>query len=385
MLHNFLSNNRVELIERCADKVAKRPQRNASDKQLHTGIPVFIDQLIQTLHAESEGKAVSGLRISGASGGDRTSLSEIGVTAIAHGSELLKLGYTVDQVVHDYGDLCQAITDLAVERDAPFTIDEYRTLNRCLDNAIADAVTEFSNLRESVIVSQQAADLNAHLGTLMHELRNALNAAALAMGAMESGSLGLNGATGGVLKRSIQTMIKIVNGSLEQVRLESAPPQHYVFSLAEFIAEATDAAHLDAQARGTKLSVTDVDPLLAVQGNRDSLLGALMNLLNNALKFTHAHTEVHLNAYEQGNCIFIDVRDHCGGLPPGSVEHMFAPFAQHSENRTGLGLGLSIAREHITAEGGLLSVKDLPGTGCVFTISLPRHTFSHKSGHSSLS
>ena len=50
------------------------------------------------------------------------------------------LGYTADQVVHDYGDLCQAITDLAFERDAPFAVDEFRTLNRCLDNAIADAV-----------------------------------------------------------------------------------------------------------------------------------------------------------------------------------------------------------------------------------------------------
>ena len=372
MLYSFLSNNRVELIERCVNKVAKRPQRNASEKQLHTGIPMFIDQLIQTLHAEQAGEAASGLRISGAPGGDRANLSEIGVTATAHGTELLRLGYTVDQVVHDYGDLCQAITDLAVERDAPFTIDEYRTMNRCLDNAIADAVTEFSSLHESAIVNQQAADLNAHLGSLMHELGNALNAASLALGAMEAGSLGLNGATGGVLKRSIQTMVKLVKGSLEQVRHESASPQRDVFSLAEFIAEAREAANLNAKTRNIDLLVANVDPLLVVQGNRDLLLGALANLLNNALKFTHAHTKVHLRAYQDGDCILIDVRDHCGGLPPGSVEHMFAPFAQHSANRTGLGLGLSIAKQHITAEGGLLSVKDLPGTGCVFTISLPR-------------
>ena len=157
MLHNFLANNRLELIARCAEKVARRPQRNASAKQLQTGIPMFIDQLIRTLKAEQEGEAKTGLRISGASGGDRPDLSEIGVTASAHGTELLRLGYTVDQVVHDYGDLCQAITDLAVERDAPFTIDEFRTLNRCLDNAIADAVTEFSLLRELAILDQRPA------------------------------------------------------------------------------------------------------------------------------------------------------------------------------------------------------------------------------------
>jgi signal transduction histidine kinase len=376
MLHNFLSNNRVELIARCVDKVAKRPQRNASERQLQTGIPMFIDQLILTLRAEQAGEAASGLRISGAPGGDLPNLSEIGLTATAHGTELLRLGYTVDQVVHDYGDLCQAITDLAVERDAPFTIDEFRTLNRCLDNAIADAVTEFSAQRELAILTQKTADQNAQLGVLMHELGNSLNAAALAISAMEAGGLGLKGATGGVLKRSIQAMSKLVNGSMEQVRSESIASPQPVFSLAEFIAEAGDAADLDAQARGCKLSVAEVDSLLAISGNRDLLLGTIANLLNNALKFTHAHTEVDLRAYEKANRILIEVQDHCGGLPAGSVERMFAPFTQHSDNKSGLGLGLSIARQHITAQGGILCVRDLPGTGCIFTVSLPRYTLT---------
>lgn len=373
MLHSFLGNNRAELIARCVNKVAMRPQRNASERQLQTGIPMFIDQLTQTLKAEQEGEAAAGLRISGAPGGDQTNLSDIGVTASAHGTELLRLGYTIDQVVHDYGDLCQAITDLAVERDAPFTIDEYRTLNRCLDNAIADAVTEFSYLRESAVLYQNTADLNTRLGTLMHELSNSLNAATLAIGAMESGNVGLNGATGGVLKRSIQAMNKLVSSSMEQVRSENISSQNNVFSLADFIAEAQAAADLDAQARGCKLLVTEVDPLLALHGDRDLLLGAVANLLNNAFKFTHAQTEVRLRAYEQDNRILIEVWDHCGGLPAGSVERMFAPFTQHSSNKTGLGLGLSIARQNIAAEGGTLRVQDLPGTGCVFTISLPQY------------
>jgi signal transduction histidine kinase len=373
MLHSFLANNRVELIARCADKVTRRPKRNASEKQLQTGIPMFIDQLTQTLKAEQEGETAAGLRISGAAGGDRSNLSELGVTAAAHGTELLRLGYTIDQVVHDYGDLCQAITDLAVERDAPFSIDEFRTLNRCLDNAIADAVTQFSYLRESAIAQQTMTDSNEHLAFLMHELRNSLNTAKLAIGAMESGSLGLNGATGAVLKRSLGAMVKLVDSSLDDARLQNTSSEQYVFPLAAFVAEAKDAADLDAKVRGCRLSVTKVDPLLAVKGNRDLLLGALANLLNNALKFTHAHTEVQLRAYGQDNRIIIEVQDHCGGLPPGSVERIFIPFAQHNDDKTGLGLGLSIARQNITAEGGTLSVRDLPGTGCVFIVSLPRY------------
>lgn len=147
MMHDFLANNAAALVQRCVTKVAKRPRRHATETQLRNGIPMFLGQLIRTLEAEQEHGAGAGDDISGTSGGDndKATLSEMGVSAAAHGTALLALGYTVDQVVHDYGDLCQAITDLAVERDAPFTIDEFRTLNRCLDNAIADAVTEFSS------------------------------------------------------------------------------------------------------------------------------------------------------------------------------------------------------------------------------------------------
>ena len=70
--------------------------------------------------------------------------------------------------------------------------------------------------------------------------------------------------------------------------------------------------------------------------------------------------------------VLIEVQDHCGGLPPGSAERMFKPFMQHGDNKSGLGLGLSIARQSIEADAGTLSVRDVPGIGCVFTIALPR-------------
>jgi len=189
MMNEFLANNRADLIARCIEKVAKRPKRAATPQQLKNGIPMFIDQLTRTLAAEQNNEDGISLQISGPSGGDISKLSEMGLTAAAHGKALLHLGYSVDQVVHDYGDLCQAITDLAFERDAPFSIDEYRTLNRCLDNAIADAVSEFSAQRDAAIKVQQGLHENEQLGFLMHELRNALGTASLAVTAMTMGNL----------------------------------------------------------------------------------------------------------------------------------------------------------------------------------------------------
>ena len=98
------------------------------------------------------------------------------------------------------------------------------------------------------------------------------------------------------------------------------------------------------------------------------------NSPGNAFKFTREHTEVKLTAYAAGARVLIDVSDHCGGLPAGQVNKIFIPFFQQTSDKTGVGLGLSMARRAIEADGGELTVRDSPGVDCVFTISLPRHT-----------
>ncbi|WBY02902.1 HAMP domain-containing sensor histidine kinase [Ramlibacter tataouinensis] len=374
-MDEFLTHNREQLVERCKAKVAQRPLRAATPEQLKNGVPQFLEQLIRTLRAEREDLPGESLRISGAPGGASSDPSEIGATATAHGKQLLELGYTVDQVVHDYGDLCQAITDLAEERNAPFSVGEFRTLNRCLDNAIADAVTEFSAQRDAAESRRATSESNERLGFLLHELRNSLLTAKLALTALESGQLPVAGATGGVLKRSLATLTSLVKHALDEVRVSaslSREPQ--VFSLAGFIADAGSAAMLDANARGCSFNVRHIDTDLEIEGDRQLLMGALMNLIQNAFKFTHAQTEVSLNAYASGNgAVFIEVTDHCGGLAPGIAETMFQPFSRGQQDKSGLGLGLCISRANVEAAGGSLSVRDVPGSGCVFTIRLPEY------------
>ena len=372
MMHTFLANNRDDLVARCKAKVAARPRRAASDAQLADGIPMFLDQLIRTLEAEEAGEHQESLEISGASGGDGLALSQIGVSAAAHGASLLGLGYTVDQVVHDYGDLCQAITDLAFERDAPFAVDEFRTLNRCLDNAIADAVLEFTTQRDARVLTHHANETRERVGFLVHELRNAISTASVAVSALEFGNLSIAGATGAVLKRSLASLGLLVDRAISEVR-QGVASDRQVFSIATFIQEAECAARLEAEAAGCGLVVHPVRQDMSVRGNRAMLHAALANLLQNAFKFTHAHTEIAVHAYASDGKALIEVHDHCGGLSLASAEKMFAPFTQRSADRRGLGLGLAIARHSIEADFGTLTVRDIPGTGCVFTIALPLH------------
>lgn len=373
-MHTFLANNREELIARCKAKVAQRPARAATEEQLKNGIPIFLEQLQRTLVAEEGGHACESLKISGASGGDSQTLSEMGISATAHGKQLLGLGFSVDEVVHAYGDLCQAITDLAFDRDAPIGIDEFRTLNRCLDNAIADAVTEFSFQRDASRARKQDAELNERMGFLVHELRNSVGTAMLAVNALELGALPVGGATGAVLKRSLAALKTLVDQALSDVRHDAGSSQALqVFYLSPFIADARNAAVLYAAASGCTLTVTQVDPLLAIAADRERMLAALANLLQNAFKFSRPRSGVVLKAYAFGHNVLIEVQDECGGLPNEDAEKMFSPFTQRSGDRSGLGLGLSIARQSVEDDGGTLSVRDVPGYGCIFTIALPRH------------
>jgi signal transduction histidine kinase len=373
MLHEFLTTNRADLIERCRVKVTKRQAPTATDAELTHGIPAFLDQLIKTLQVEQTSEPMLSRKVSGPSGGG-PAVSEIGTTATLHGRELSLRGFTAEQVVHDYGDLCQAITDLAFERGAPIEIDEFRTLNRCLDNGIADAVTEYAFQRNALVENIEIKALNERLGFLAHELRNHLHTATLAVTAIKAGNAGISGATGAVLDRSLIGMRSLIDRSLADVRIAAGMPhRHQLISLADFISDVTISASLEAQSRGCIFTVGDVDPLLALDVDREMLFSSVGNLLQNAFKFTQLLTEVSLSAYAVADRIRIDVADHCGGLPAGTADNGFPPFKQSSADKSGLGLGLSICRRGVEANNGVLRVRDIPGSGCVFTIDLPRH------------
>jgi signal transduction histidine kinase len=373
MLYEFLNANRTELIARCRHKVQQRTASGVSERELVFGISIFLDQLIKTLRLEQGPDPSIGRKVSGPASGVPAS-SEMCETATRHGTELLEHGFTVEDVVHDYGDLCQAITDLAVERSAPITVDEFRTLNRCLDNAIAIAVAEFAYLHDRAASDEQFDALNKQLGAFAHELRNSLSTATLAVSVLKMGNVGITGATGAVLDRSLVGMRNLIDRSLATARLAAhLEIEPSTFSLSTFITELKLSASLEADIKGCVLIVAAVDPKLMISGDRDLLSAAIGNLLQNAFKFSHAHGEVSLNAYTSGDRVLIDVEDSCGGLPEGEAEKMFLPFSQLGSDKSGAGLGLWIARRSVEANGGQLSVRDLPGTGCIFTVNLPRH------------
>jgi signal transduction histidine kinase len=281
---------------------------------------------------------------------------------------MLGAGFNVSQVVHDYGDICQAITGLAVEQNAPITVDEFQTLNRSLDTAIAEAVTEHAR----VAAQTRSVEGAEHLGHAAHELRDILNSALLAFHLLKRGTVAINGNTGAVLGRSLMSLRDIVDRTLAEVRLNGSGGQRCKrLSVATFLDEVAAAGVLHSEYRAIKFTAEPVDPNLTVDGDPQLLSTAVMNLLHNAFKYTHPGGSVVLRARAEKARLVIEVEDECGGIPESKAD-LFKAFAdRRGSDRSGLGLGLSMARKAIRAHQGDIQIRNMPGKGCVFVIEIP--------------
>ena len=355
MLHEFLTQHRVDLIARTRAKVATRSSPRPTSGELEHGVPLFLAQLTDTLRREQQtpGRPASG---------------EMAQSALRHGGELSEAGFTVAQVVHDYGDVCQAVTELAIELEVSIAAGEFRTLNRCLDEAIAQAVTEHARRRE-LSLSDRGTE---RLGFFAHELRNLLSSAMLAFDVLKSGTVGVGGSTGMVLGRNLVGLRDLIDRSLAAVRLEAGLQRRERVPLTELM-EGVALAPMEATVRGLQLTVTPVRTPGAIDVDRQLITAALANLLQNAFKFSrpNGHVVLTTDTTTSTGRVLIDVEDECGGLPEGKADDLFLPFEQRSANRTGLGLGLAIARQSVETNGGVIRARNLPGKGCIFTIDLP--------------
>lgn len=144
LLHEFIAANRDAIIALTTDRYRGRPWPSSMAPELREGVPLFLTQLSETLRLEKTAAPF---------GSDA-----IGTTAAMHGADLFAMGFNVNQVVHVYGDVCQAITQLALDQNAPISVAEFKTLNGCLDTAIAEAVTEHARITAESRLRDRALD-----------------------------------------------------------------------------------------------------------------------------------------------------------------------------------------------------------------------------------
>jgi signal transduction histidine kinase len=275
-------------------------------------------------------------------------------------------------VVHDYGDVCQSITEIAMASNAPISSDEFHTLNRCLDDAIAGAVTAYGAHNDACALVEGDAGETARIGFFVHELRNLLQTATIAFEVLERGNVGLAGSTAAVLRRSLASLHSLVEKSIADIRVTSGIQRPEIFVVSRFIEELGSSARLQAVGRQVTIKVSAEDDA-EILGDKQNLAAAINNLLQNAIKFTRPGSTVTLRASRSVERILIEVQDECGGLPAEQGAELFHPFEQRGSDRSGLGLGLAYSQWAVVANGGRIYVRNRPGLGCVFIADLPRH------------
>ncbi|MFL5293848.1 MAG: sensor histidine kinase [Myxococcales bacterium] len=340
-MHELLSARRDEVLRQVATK---------------TEVPflaTFYDQVVAALRKES-------------------GIPENGIDLIAPsermGRERGRDRTPIRKVINDFGAICVAIMNVARTEKAQISPREYQVLNESLDVGMAEAVTAYTASRDV----DRDQDSMQQLGIVTHELRNALHAATVSFAAIRAGRVPAAGRTADLVDRSHRRLRALVARFAAAVRLRARIPlRREPVDVGVVVLESLDMIEADAAEKDLSVA-TEIDVLGTVSGDAEMLLSAISNVFQNAVKYSLPRGAIAFRARATATTVVIEAEDACGGLPPGAEAAMFAPFRQMGPDRSGLGLGLTLAREIVDGHRGTISVKNHPGRGCVFTIELPK-------------
>ena len=364
-LHAVLAARRQDIIDRWKAMVqGTLVSESMSTVELVDHLPSFLNEVIAALRSD---------HLAGVAG---TSEPDESQTAADHGGQRLRLGFSLDAVVREYGALRDAIVDSARAAGAQISFRELEIIFRSIVGGIAGAVSEYSRQRDA----EQQRLHNEHFAFIAHELRNPLFSAKAAVEVLkQTGAISAEARAAGTLERSLHRMQDLIDHSLNIARIASGIEVHREpVSLKALLEESALTIAFEAEAKRIALNVR-VDEDKDVYLDLRLVRSALNNLVRNAVKYSHpdGHVEVRAIIAETRTCI--EVEDSCGGLPPGDVLEAFAPFVRLNTTETGFGLGLAIAKQAVDAHGGTLRVQNLPGKGCIFVLELPVASISHES------
>jgi signal transduction histidine kinase len=324
-------------------------------------LPKFLDEVIAALRAEAGDPVAPGAPGAG-------DPSETGETARGHGEQRLRLGFSLDAVVREYGALRDAIVATALELGAQPTFSELQCVFSSTISGIARAVSEYARQRDA----EQQRLHNEHIAFIAHELRNPLASATAAHEVLKlGGHLPAELRASAALGRGLTSMRELIDHALSVARVASGIElRRELVPLRELLAEAELVASAEADGRSVTLDV-HLEHDVTLEVDRRLIRSAINNIVRNAVKYTARATCVEIRSRVDGGHVLIEVEDGCGGLPPGKVEAAFAPFVRLTAREPGFGLGLAIAKQSIDAHGGTIRVQNLPGKGCIFVLELP--------------
>ncbi len=292
---------------------------------------------------------------------------------------------------HNSGTCCRVDDEVFWNRDGDPIPVEYGAFPIISGQSVTGTVVTFSNISErlrvteELIAAKRAAEAanrakSLFLAQMSHEIRTPLNGTIGMMNLLEHTTLDPTQARYvRIAKSTSDALLSVINDILDLSKIEAGKVELRIedFSLRELLQKSVDVVVPLASEKGLSL-VTDLDPSipLFVRGDADRLRQVLINLLNNAVKFTEtgsvnlSTTVVARNAPELSLGIKFSVVDTGQGIAADKLDRLFKAFSQiddsHSRRHGGTGLGLAICRQLSELMGGTIGVESRPGHGSTF-------------------
>jgi signal transduction histidine kinase len=352
---DFLRNNRQRLVGRFVERMYDGAAANALPAQeVANSLGEVIAELANAVERRAKFPGEQGEGASAA--------------AKRHGRQRFHLGYDLATVVREYDVLRDVLFEEMVEADVVPSLDEVRVLSSQIIGAVADSAEQYAQERDELLKSQATR----HLAFLAHELRNPLSSMGIAFSLLKNGGLLPDSHPSvGVLDRGLSNLKQLIDDALVDVSLKHGKglvvaPMDVAALVARVVEDATP------QATHKKVSFVVDCESPPCSGDVRYIHSALSNLVRNAVKFSKAGGTVRVAVRSAEGRVVFEIEDECGGIAQEEVEKLFDPFVQRGEDRSGFGLGLSIAKQATDAHGGSLRVHTLPGRGCVFVMDLPQ-------------
>jgi signal transduction histidine kinase len=355
-LIDTLTTKKAEVMDRWrANVVGSIAPEAMRPVELLDHLPTFVDEIASALREDA------GLSPNGP-------VPEDSPAAAVHGEQRLRLGFSLDAVVREYGALRDAIVATARDSGAQPTFRELNVLSNAIIIGIAHAVTEYTEQRDAELLRLA----NEHFAFVAHELRNPLSSATVALELLkQQGALPTESRAVHALERGLRQTAELVDQTLKIARVASGMElRRQPTTIQALLEDAELAAMPEAEAKGIELRLAvaeDAEVLL----DRRLVASAVGNLLRNGVKYSHQGSVVEVRGTVTKGRVVIEIEDGCGGLSPGNVEAAFAPFVRLDERQSGFGLGLAIAKQAVDAHGGTIRVQNLPKKGCIFVLELP--------------
>lgn len=347
-LADLVAEQHDRLVERFIAEAFRMAESQGLDRiELIDSMAFFLDDLVETL----------------ASG---VPLARERSAAGSHGVERLSIGFRIDRVVLEYLLVAKLVLEVAYAHEVVPTVSELLTLLEAVGDGAAIAANEYIRRREADLLHRESE----HAAFLAHEVRNSLASARFAFDLLRRREFADPAPLVTIIDAGLRQAGARIDDALAGARVRGgivSPVRVFPRLMLDEI-----AAQLKPQAQASQIEIlVDAPHDLTAQADARLLRSALENLASNGVKFSRQGGTVSLRALTHGENLLFEVADSCGGLDESAMDRLFRPFVQAGEERTGFGLGLAIARECAETQGGALTVANVPGHGCIFTVRLP--------------